>query len=179
MTPTAIRQATVDALAPLEATGVRVFDSRMFAADAERDVAKNGPIVSVHWLGAGETLMSGPRLSTRTERLAIVGMVAGQSTDADCADEIAALEGDIRDALFASDWLRLWADVTEVTSEVTLEAGASRFGTLALRVSVRQNAIRYVPTVPTQTGHKHMVTTDQPPVGDPETIASLTLAEED
>lgn len=175
MTPIEIREATVDALQPLVAKGVRVFDSRMFSADVERDVATTGPIVSVYWLGASEELDRGSRYSTRTERITIAAVTAGQSSDTDCADAIAELEADIRDCLFASTWLHNWTDVSDVQSEISMEAGGSRVASLMLRISVKQTSIRYVPTAPVQTGHKHRITTDPLPAGTPETVASVTM----
>lgn len=176
MTPIEIREATADALAPLIAQGVRVFDSRMFGADVERDVSQNGPIVSVYWTGASESLDRGTRYAKRTERIVIAAVVAGQSSDTDCADAIAGLEADIRDCLFASTWLHNWAEVADVQSEISMEAGGSRVAYLTLRIGVVQHSIRYVPTAPTLQGHVHRVTTDQPPEGDPETVATLVMS---
>lgn len=175
MTPIEIRAATVEALEPLTTQGVRVFDSRMFPADLEREIRSHGPMVSVHWTGATEDLDSGTRYAKRTERLAIVAVTGGQESDAACADAIAVLEGEIRDCLFGSAWIKRWADVSDVSSEISMEAGGSRVASLVLRVGVKQHSIKYVPTAPAQSGHTHRVTTDQPPEGDPESIATIPL----
>lgn len=143
LSPTGIRQDLVTRLRGKTAAGDRVFDSRRVNYEAEEL-----PAITVTTLGGTDDRWSiGTLLVKHTERLAIVGDVAGED-EAAIAAALDSLEGQILDAVAGDpEWVGAFDAVEKVDSAKKLDdATGDLLGHVAVVVEVHY-PVKYAPAV--------------------------------
>lgn len=133
--PKAIRADVVARLiAAATVAGDRVFNSRELPEET-----KDHPAISIRSSGGREKKWPQSGLAfTRTDRLQIVGVVSGATTDEQLGDAVDDLETEIRDALFGDgEWVGAFNHVEEADCEKFLNIeGRMRIGAIKMTLEV-------------------------------------------